>query len=79
LLERGISTDIVGALKKLGVVPTNRQLNKIGEVKNFGQLVPASQRQGSPLFETGAGTPTQRHDAKSVFKNIAQKIISRTR
>lgn len=77
LLEKGISSDIIGVLRELDVIPT-RKVHKIGEVKNFGQLVPASQREGNPLSETGAGTPTQRHEAASAFKLIAQRILQRT-
>jgi len=47
-------------------------------VKDFGQLVPASQREGSPLSETAAGTPTQRNEAAHSFKLIAKNILQRT-
>jgi cellulose biosynthesis protein BcsQ len=76
LLERGITSDVVQVLRSLNVIPA-RKVHKLGDVKDFGQLVPASQREGSPLSETGAGTPTQRAEAAAAFKLIAQKIIQR--
>jgi cellulose biosynthesis protein BcsQ len=77
LLDKGINGDVLSVLKPLGVIPA-RKIQKLGEVKDFGQLVPASQREGNPLFETAAGTPTQRQAAATAFKQIAQKIILRT-
>lgn len=77
LLDKGITTDIVGVLRDLNVIPT-RKIHKLGDVKDFGQLVPASQREGNPLYETGAGTPSQRNEAFASLKSIARKIIERT-
>jgi hypothetical protein len=78
LLDKGINGDIVSVLKELGVIKP-RRINKIGEVKNFGQLVPASQREGNPMSETSAGTPDQRSKAAMVFRSVALKIFQRTR
>lgn len=47
---------------------------KLGEVKNFGALVPASQREGNPLFSVSAGSPEQRAEAKAAFGSIAAGI-----
>jgi cellulose biosynthesis protein BcsQ len=76
LLEKGIASDVVGVLRDLGVIGPWK-IYKLGDVKDFGQLVPASQREGNPLSETGAGTPTQRREAAISFRQIAQKIIQR--
>jgi len=76
-LEKGIASDVVGVLRELGVV-AERRVAKLGDVKDFGQLVPSSQREGNPLSETSAGTPTQRSEAQQAFKQIAQRILQRT-
>ena len=76
LLENGVQGDIVSVLKELGVVPA-RKTYKLGEVKDLGTLVPASQREGAPIAETTAGTPDQRKAAADMFKQIAQKITQR--
>ena len=78
LLDKGIYTDIVRVLQALEVVPS-RKNHKLGEVKDFGTLVPASQREGSTIAETAAGTPGQRQTARSTFRQIAQKISQRTK
>jgi cellulose biosynthesis protein BcsQ len=77
LLDAGITSDVVGVLRELDVIPA-RKVHKLGDVKDFGQLVPASQREGNPLSETGAGTPNQRSDAAHAFRLIAQRIVQRT-
>jgi cellulose biosynthesis protein BcsQ len=77
LLDRGIASDIVGVLRELNLIPA-RKIHKLGEVKDFGQLVPASQREGSPLSEAGAGTPAQRHEAAMAFRQIAKRIAALT-
>lgn len=77
LLDKGINTNIVGVLKDLDVIRSKR-IHKLGEVKDFGQLVPASQREGNPISEVSAGTPTQRHSAAVAFKQVANKILVRT-
>jgi cellulose biosynthesis protein BcsQ len=77
LLDKGINADIVSVLKKLGVIKP-RRINKIGEVKNYGQLVPASQREGNPMFEVSAGSPEQRQSAQTAFRQIARKLVQRT-
>jgi cellulose biosynthesis protein BcsQ len=75
LLDRGIASDIVGVLRVLGLIPP-RRIHKLGEIKDFGQLVPASQREGHPLSETSAGTPKQRQEAATAFKHIAKRIVA---
>jgi cellulose biosynthesis protein BcsQ len=76
LIDRGIRSDIVTVLKKIhskGNFPTI----KLGEVKDFGILVTASQREGRPIDSVSAGTAEQRSAARSAFQNIAKKIIGR--
>lgn len=76
LLDKGITTDVVNVLRDVDAIPP-RKIHKLGDVKDFGQLVPASQREGSPLSETAAGTPTQRSEAANSFKLIAKSIVQR--
>ena len=78
LLDRGIQTDIAQVLKEFDVVSL-RQSPRLGEVKNFGTLVTAAQREGRTIYEASAGTPAQRDMARAAFRQIAQKIIQRTK
>jgi cellulose biosynthesis protein BcsQ len=73
-LERGIQTDIVSLLKRFGVSPGERS-SKLGEVKDFGQLVSAAQREGVSISRTTAGNTYQRNTALSAFRTIAERIV----
>ncbi len=81
-IDREIQSQIVTVLK--GVDPELArgpiQRLKLGEVKNFGSLVAASQAEGTPMsqLET-AGTPGQRAEARAVFEALAKRIDSRVR
>lgn len=75
LIDRGIKEDVYGSIKKFQrrtASPT-----RLGEVKDFGTLVTASQMQGYPLEAVNAGTSVQRSQARAVFRSIAKKIIER--
>jgi len=76
-LDRGIATDIVNYLKPIGLVASTG-VHKLAEVKDFASLVTASQQEGKPLWSVSAGTPVQRASAHSVFRSIADKILSRS-
>lgn len=77
-LEKSVQSDIVGPLRQIGLAPPSTSY-KLGEVKDFGQLITASQREGVPIPYVKAGTPDQRASAKTAFKSIAQKIVERTK
>lgn len=77
MLDRSIREDVVAMLKR-GKARTGSAAGKLGDVKDFGTLVAASQREGLPLDQVSAGTPEQRLVARNVFKGIAQKIIERS-
>jgi cellulose biosynthesis protein BcsQ len=77
-IERGISSDIVSVLRDLGSDMICPRPYKLGAIKDFGQLVAASQRLGTTISDSDAGTPSQRLAAKSAFRSIAQRIVQRT-
>lgn len=72
-LERGLQSDIVSVLKEFGPAPGDKA-GKLGEVKDFGQLVSASQLEGLPMSAVRSASPSQREAAKTAFKAIAEKI-----
>jgi cellulose biosynthesis protein BcsQ len=76
-LERSIQSDIVNVLKGFGG-SSSRSSYKLGEVKDLGTLVAASQREGVPVYSVSAGTPQQKSAARSAFRGIAQRIIRLT-
>lgn len=79
LLERSVQSDILALLKDFDVAIKGAS-PKLGEVKDFGTLVAASQTEGVPIYQVrSAGTPDQRTAAWNAFREIADKIISHTR
>ena len=78
LLERSIQSDILSLLKEFDVSIKGAS-PKLGEVKDFGTLVAASQTEGVPIYSVRtAGTPEQRAAAAQAFQEIAEKIIRQT-
>jgi len=79
LLDRNVQSEIISVLRDFEVAPKGMTL-KLGEVKDFGALVSASQREGVPIYNIrDGGTPEQRSAAKAAFKNIADRIIKQAR
>jgi cellulose biosynthesis protein BcsQ len=78
-IEREIHSQVVALLRKLdpALAPGTLSQSKLGEVKDFGSLVPASQREGLPLYSVQAGTQIQRDAAERALMAIVQKIEAR--
>lgn len=80
-IDREIHSQVVALLRKLDpnlVVGSTQQL-KLGEIKHFGALVPASQSEGVPLHQVSTGSAEQRQAALLAFSSLAQKIDTRIR
>lgn len=79
-IEKEIHSQIISHLRQVSPdLAAGRLLDfKLGEVKHFGCLVPASMEQGTTIGGVNAGTPEQRQSAEKVFKTIAEKIIEKT-
>lgn len=74
-IDKEIHSQIIALLRERDpglVVDGSRP--KLGEVKHFGALVPAAQREGRPLHEVNAGSPDQRLAAEQVFSSIVESI-----
>lgn len=80
MIEKDMHSQIVAVLRRVDPdLAIGRMAQfKLGEVKHFGSLVPASQQQGVPLAEVDAGSPGQRSTARTSFQTIAKKILART-
>jgi cellulose biosynthesis protein BcsQ len=75
LLEDNIQANILSLLKEFDVGVKGAP-SKLGDVKDFGALVAASQTEGVPIYSVKtAGNPDQRAAAKSAFRDIAERII----
>jgi cellulose biosynthesis protein BcsQ len=80
MIERAIESHVIELLNRIdpelnAVAPESL---KLGEVKDFGAIASASQRQGVPISEVDAGSFKAREAAFEAFLEIADEIISRT-
>ncbi|RKH70427.1 ParA family protein [Corallococcus aberystwythensis] len=78
-LERALLSDVVNVLRKIDaslVSPVSKGL-KLGEVKDFGSLVSASQTQGVPLSSVSTTNTLQVESAKTSFADIAKRLAER--
>ena len=74
-IDKEVQSQLVAILKGVGSdLVTERTSLKLGEVKHLGQIVPASQREGTPLFQADAGSDEQRAAAAEAFGAIAAVI-----
>lgn len=74
-MDKEVRAQIVSLLSDLDPdLVLSEGASKLGEVKHFGALVPASQREGSPLFDVTAGSPDQRAEAEQALSSIAASL-----
>lgn len=80
-IEKEIHAQVIALLRDIdpGLAPGRLRDFRLGEVRHFGALAPASQRQGQPLYKVTAGTPAQREHARKTFESLAKKIDSKVR
>jgi AAA domain len=80
-IDREIHSQVVALLRKLDpdLVVGGTQSLKLGEIKHFGALVPASQIEGVPLHQVSAGSADQRQSAQLAFSSLAQKVDQKIR
>jgi hypothetical protein len=78
-IERAVQEDILAVLKPVNarLVSAAAAPLKLGEVKDFGTLANASQKQGVPLARVDAGTPDQRREAQQAFEELATAVSAR--
>lgn len=80
-IEKEIYSQIVVLLRKLDpeLAVGNLSQFRLGQLKHFGSLVPASQQEGLPFYSvTSAGTRQQRDAAKQALMTLARKVEART-
>jgi len=76
-IERQIHSDIVAVLQRTDP-RLIRNSHQLGQIKDFGSLSSASQREGKPLWEVSVGTGEQRDEARREFHAVAEKIVHLT-
>lgn len=78
-IEKDVHSQIVALLRKVDpdLAQGNSLQFKLGEIKDFGSLVPSSQKDGLPLYAVKSGTPEQRATAKQALMSLAKKVEQR--
>lgn len=79
-IERAIQEDVLAVLKRVAAPLGSAAASplKLGEIKDFGTLANASQRQGVPMWLAEAGSQDQRTSARESFAELAEEIAHRT-
>lgn len=76
-IEKEVHSQVVALLEAVDADLVSERGNfKLGEVKNYGALVPASQNAGTPLYWADAGSQGQRDQAWHALSAIADAIDS---
>jgi cellulose biosynthesis protein BcsQ len=80
-ISRDINSEVVALLRAVDpeLVSSKRRSHKLGEIKDFGALVPASQLSGEPLDSVSAGSAEQRAQARRAFAALARVVDSTAR
>jgi cellulose biosynthesis protein BcsQ len=80
LIDKHIYSDIVAALRELDPALAEGTMThfRLGQVKDFGSLAPASQSQGVPFQDVDGGHANMATQARTIFGQIARKIVERT-
>jgi len=78
-IEKDMYGQIVALLRKIDPELAHGSMGqfKLGEIKDFGSLVPASQKDGLPFYAVRSGTPEQRATAKQALTALAKKVEQR--
>ena len=78
-IEKEVFSQVIAILRRIDpslAVGTTHQ-TKLGSLKDFGALVPASQREGKAIYHVNAGSIDQRREAKSALRLIAENVEAR--
>ena len=79
-IDKEVYAQVVQVLRSVdhALAPGRASSFKLGEIKNFGVLVPASQNEGKPIYDVSKGSLEQRTQARNAFIALAKRVQSRT-
>ncbi len=78
-LERQIKSEIINQISPIdkSLIYSKSSTLKLGDVKDFGQIVTSSQISGMALWNIPTIPNTRKEEIKKTFLNIANKLINR--
>jgi cellulose biosynthesis protein BcsQ len=79
-IDRRVQSEVVGVLRTVDehLAPRTVSESKLGEVQNYASLVPASQKEGVPMWDVEGGSESLKSRAEATFDAIARKIVKLT-
>jgi hypothetical protein len=79
LLEKQLHADVVQVVREVDptLAPFSVSQMKLGQVKDFGRLAAASQREGRPIWQVEGATPAEETTARDTFVGIAAKLVEK--
>lgn len=79
-IDKEIHSQIVVLLRELdpSLTSSKGKSLKLGELRDYGVLIPASQKAGEPIWRGSAGSAEQRSDAHKDLSAIAKSIVALT-
>ncbi len=80
-IDKQMYADVIAVLREVDkeLAAGTPSSYKLGQVKDYGSIVAASQAEGVPIKDTTNGAESQRTAAKEAFEQIAQRIIEAAR
>ena len=74
-IDKDIHSQVISLLRGVDpdLVDTGRKSQRLGAIKHFGSLVPASQREGTPI-QDASGSADLRAEAKRAFDTLARTV-----
>lgn len=78
-IQKEIHSQIVSLLRNIDPMLAKGRMSdfKLGEIKDYGSLVPDSQKFGVPFQAANIGSQDQKEHARQAFSKIAANIVSR--
>lgn len=80
-IDKHVFSDVISILRAVDPLLADQKSTgtKLGEVRDFSQLVPSAQRSGTPIWLAKDGNPDLKNEAKSTFAGIATNIVRMTK
>lgn len=78
-LQRHMFDDVINVLREVDpkLAPSSVSDAKLGQVKEFGTLVQAAQREGVPFSQVSGGSLVSKTEASTAFSELADSIIEK--
>ncbi len=79
VVEERLETEVIEILRSLDkkLAPVTAKKSRLGEIKDYGTLVPRSQLEGVAIWNVSGSSVTQKNQAYAAFRQIGRRIVER--